>query len=340
MTLAPGQRYVTFVQDDEPPLKAGQYTITVHQKATSQPEPNDFQATRTFAVGGERFRIDPAEIAGVFPPDLANGEYEGALPHVLFNRRTLPWERTSVPADTTASWLAVLLFDDADAPTAVKRTAKELVPDGDVITIAGSTVTGVGAMPGDYVSYPGLTKLDYGETPDDECLTIDLDADTFSNVAPSAADLHYLAHIRESDTVDSHDTPQPTSSLAVLLGNRVPLSDQRSHAYLVSLEHLESLLPSEDGTRSANLKAKTVRLLTYRWWTFTANTMGETFVGLLESLNRLPPGQAQQLTSLQVPFSGPRPGSTRVQQAMNNQAAGGLAPDDAEVLVRNAYEMG
>ena len=339
MTLSPGQRFITFIQDAEPPLKTGQYTITAHQKALSQPEPNDFHTTRKFAVSGERFRIDPAEIAGVFPPDLANGEYEGALPHVLFNRRTLPWERDSVTGDGAAPWLAVLLFDDANAPTPVKRTAKELVPIHQVITVRGSKVTGVGAMPDGCVSYPGLTTLDYGESPDDDCMTVDIDAATFSQIAPSVADLHYLAHIREADTVDTHDTPQATSSLAVVLGNRVPLADQREHAYLVSLEHLESLLPGEDGTRNPNLTATTVRLLTYQWWTFTANTMGETFTGLLGSLNR-PAPEHEKLTSLQVPFSGSRPGSTRVQQAMNNQAAGTLQPGDAEVLVRDAYEMG
>lgn len=341
MTVAPSHRLVTFIQDDEPPLKAGQYTITAHQKATSQPEPNDFHATRTFAVAGERFQIDPAEIAGVFPPDLANGEYSGALPHVLFKRRTLPWERTSVAADTAAPWLAVLLFDEGEAPTPVKRTASDLVAVGTTITVAGSSVTGIGALPTGFASYPGLSTLDYGETPADECMTIDVDAQRFSGIAPSAADLHYLSHIRESDTVDSHDTVEASTSLAVVLGNRVPLDDQRAHAYLVSLEHMGPLLPAEDGTQSAALTATTVRLVTFRWWTFTANTMGETFVGLLEAVNSPPPpGQAKRLTSLQVPFSGARAGQAQVQQAMNDLAAGKLADGDAEVLARNAFAMG
>jgi hypothetical protein len=334
-------RVVTFIQDDEPPLKAGEYTITAHQKAPSQPEPNDFSATRIFAVAGERFQIDPAEIAGVFPPNLGNGEYSGALPHVLFNRRTLPWERTSVAADTAAAWLAVLLFDDGDAPTPLKKTAKDLVPAGTTITVYGSSVTGVGALEAGIASYPGLTKLDYGETPDDECMTIDVDAQLFSSIAPSVADLHYLSHLREADTIDSHDTVEASKSLAVVLGNRVPLDNQRAHAFLVSLENMGPLLPAEDGTRSANLTAATVRLVAFRWWTFTANTMGETFVGLLEAVNSPPPpGQTKRLTSLQVPFSGPRPGESQVQQAMNDQATGKLLDGDADVLVRNAFAMG
>src|SRR5579862_2214493 len=104
-----GRRLVTFIQNDKPALKDGEYTITVTQD-TNQEAPSSFQASRRFAVAGQRFSLDPSELAGVFPPDLAVGELSGVLPHVLFNRRTLPWERTSVPGDASAPWLAVLLL--------------------------------------------------------------------------------------------------------------------------------------------------------------------------------------------------------------------------------------
>jgi hypothetical protein len=337
------QRKVTFIQYDEPGLKAGEYTITVTQ-ATNQVDPkvpDSFTVTRQFAVAGERFSIDPAELAAVFPPDLAVGELSGVLLHVLFNRRTLPWERTSVPGDAGAPWLAVLLFNDGQQPTPTQRSAKDLIAAGTPITVAGSTVTGVGALPAGMMSYPSINPLDYGESPDDSCTTIDVDVALFSALAPAAADLPFLAHIRETDTVATVDTTTDVSTLAVVLGNRVPPDDVPAHAHLVSLENMGSLLPDTQGNASPALNGVTaVRLVTYRWWSFTASKDAATFQALLESVNAPPPGQAGTLSSLQLPFLGSRPQPGQVQQAMNDQAAGSLVGDDAAVLAHNAFALG
>lgn len=339
--LAQGERLITFIQYDEPALKAGEYTLTATQK-TNQPAPHDtFSATRRFAVVGQRFQLAPADLGALFPPDLAVGELSGDLPHVLVTRRTLPWERSSVNGVAAAPWLAVLLFDAAEAPKPVKRTAADLIAEKTTITVTGSTVTGTGAMPAGTVSCPGLNPLDYGEAPDDVCMTIDVDVATFSALAPTAADLPYLAHIRETDTVDTHDTVTESEQVAVVLGNRVPLDATAAVAFLVSLENMGPLLPDDAGSPSAGLAgASTVRLIAYRWWTFTADTGGATFQALLEGVNAAPPGQAGVLNSLQVPFTGPRPTGAQVQDAMDDQAAGTLQPGDAQALAHNAFALG
>lgn len=338
-TVAPEHRLVKFIQYDEPALKAGEYTISASQ-ATNQQTPT-FDATREFAVAGERFSLDAAEIAGVFPPDLSVGELSGDLPHVLFNRRTLPWERASVATDASAPWLAVLLFNEGQAPTPQRSTAKDLITLGATITAPRSTVTGVGALPAGFLSYPSINPLDYGETPDDACMTIDVDAKLFSAIAPAALDLAFLAHIRETDTLDVHDTIKATTSLAVVLGNRVPHDDLAAHAYLVSLENMGPLLPDAQGNPASGLAGiTTVRLLTYRWWSFTASTAGASFQALLEGVNAVPGGQVGALSSLQAPYLGARPTAAQVQQAMNDQAAGNLTPADAAVLAHNAFGLG
>lgn len=334
------ERLVTFIAYDEPALKDGEYTITAIQD-TNQEAPGTHQQTRRFAVAGERFSIDPSELNAVFPPDLSTGQLDGDLPQVLLNRETLPWERTSVPGNAAAPWLAVLLLDEAVAPKPVTRTAKELIPAGQEITVAGSTVTGVGAMPTGIASYPGINPLDYGQGPDDACATIDLDVATFSAVAPTASDLPLLAHIRQTDTVDGVDTTQPSVSYAVVLGNRVPQPGTQSHAYLVSLENLGPLLPADDGTPSPGWQgATTVRLITYRWWSFTATDGAATFESLLEGVNAVPAGQDGILSSLQLPFLGPRPDAGQVQTAMNHQAAGSITAADAAVLAHDAFALG
>jgi hypothetical protein len=292
-------------------------------------------------VAGERFSFDPSELAAVYPPNLAVGELSGVLPHVLVNRRTLPWERTSVVSEPCAPWLAVLLFDDGHQPTPKSCTAKDLIPAGTVITVEGSTVTGTGTMPPDHASYPSINPLDYGETPDDACMTIDVAAAAFSAIAPAAVDLPFLAHIRETDTVDDHDTVEASTSVAVVLGNRVPADNVTAHAYLVSLENMGPLLPDAQGNPAPGLAGvSTVRLVTYRWWSFTASTEGASFQALLEGVNAVPPGQAGVISSLQLPFSGARPTPAQVQQAMNDQAAGNVSADDAAVLAHNGFALG
>ncbi|ADB50991.1 hypothetical protein [Conexibacter woesei] len=335
------EREVEFVQYDVPPLRSGTYTVRVEQ-TVNQAAPNHFPITRQFAVAGERFALDPADVAAVFPPDLANGEYSGALPHVVLTHPTLPWERTSVAGDTAAPWLAVLLFDDADVPEQRTRTAADLIRLDEPITVRGSRATGLGRLPSGTLSYPGINPLDYGERPDQECTTIDLSADLFSRVAPSARDLPYLAHIRRSDTLDVEDTAAAIVDRALVLGNRVPQDDARAHAMLVSLEHLGPLLPADDGTKSAAFgDARAIRLTVLRAWSFTATTMGETFLGLLEQLNAPPEDRARRVSALRLPYrEGAAPRPAAVAAAMAAQADGTLDAGGARVLVDNAIGMG
>ena len=125
-------------------LRADRYETVPEQT------PGTFPAAATFVVQGERFTIAADEIVSVFPPALANGEFAGALPHVVFSRRTLPWERSLRNNDKTVAeypWLAILVFDDATAPTPTKVTAKDLVPMDTPITVTESPVKGAGNFP-------------------------------------------------------------------------------------------------------------------------------------------------------------------------------------------------
>ena len=203
----------------------------------------------------------------------------------MLSRRTLPWER-SATGDAGAPWLALLLFDDSQAPAPMAQAVKDLIPTGTAITAAGGAVTGTGTLPAGFASYPGINPLGYGETPDDACTTIDVEAAVFSAIAPAAADLPFLAHIRETDTADAQDATQATNSLAVVLGNRVPQDGVTAHAYLVSVENMGPLLPDADGNPAAGLAGvTTVRLLTYRWWSFLATGAAASFQALLEGVN-------------------------------------------------------
>ena len=350
-------KLVKFIQCDAPPLKNGKYTITI-KEAVNQLQPNEFSATMKFAVTGARFAIETEDINCPFPPDLANGEYSGVLPHIVLNRRTLPWERASIPSSEVAPWLAVLLFNDDECVLTQKEgvtdvvpdgkhvvtqklTAKALVKKGSDITVDGSSVSSKGELPEDYLSYPGINHLECGESPDDPCTVIDIPLELFNRVAPAAEDMQYTAQIREVDTTNTVDHTDSTIQYAIVMGNRVAKDNAKSQVFLVSLEKMGDYLPGSDGTSSPHIPAGTthLRLITYYHWSFTANAMGETFQGLARNLNKGPDG-SQGLTSLQYPFSGTPPARERVEIAISHQASGTLTSEDAEVLVNNAFSMG
>lgn len=338
---------VVFIQNAIPPLRDGTYTLTATHTVPGQ-DPGSFSATSTFIVQGERFSIAATEIDSVFPPNLANGEFDGVLPHVVLTRCTLPWERT---IDTPGSgqhypispWLAVLVCNEADAPPLRSVTVQDLVPLGTPITVIESTDKGTGTLPATTLSYgaPLLGQLGYGESPTGACTVIDLPKDVFNRVAPAAADLQYLAHVREVDTTDGADSDTSSTQCAVVVANRIPPSDGVCRAYLVSLEGMADYLPSGDGTPSASIPnaIDTVRLLAYRSWSFTTNDMDQTLEQLLTNLNAPPPG-GTRITTLALPLSGTAPTATQVAQAMANQAAGTLTATDATVLVQNALQLG
>ncbi len=333
----PVQKNLTFIQYDIPPLKSGEYTITATQ-TVNQIQPNSFSASKSFAVPGNRFQLNGDDIVSVFPAPLANGEFTGVMPLVMLQRQTLPWQRTSVFSEEDAPWLAILLFEEADAPTVQPATAADLFPTGTTITVAGSTVTGQGTMPSGFVSYPDINPLDYGQTPSDPCSIIDLSAELFSKVCPSATDLPFLAHIRETDTYDTYDSTETVDKKAIVLGNRWPTANADAYAFLVSLENMGDLLPNNDGTQSPNLPAgSTVRLICFRTWRFFANDLDEKFQSLCENLNKNAEGTLG-LTTLRLPAATPDP--TAFAAAVKDQATGALTPADADVLVQNGLCLG
>lgn len=334
------EKLITFIQNDEPPLKADEYTLTVTQ-TTNTALPNSFQTIRQFAVSGARFSFTSGEIDSVFPPNLADGAFDGCLPSVTFNRRTLPWERYLEAGNETAPWLAVLLFDDATKPALVKRTAADLIPLGKPITAYGDpSVKGTGALPAGTFASPGLNPLEYGETPEDICTTIDVPIATFSAIAPGVADLEYLAHIRQVDTIDTVSNEDEMTRFSVVLGNRIGQNNKASRAFLVSLENLGAYLPGDDGTPATFPEGTTtLRLICYRSWQFTANTSDQDFLALLENLNAPGPGNIL-LTNLQYPSGQPLPAASAVQSALTSQAAGTLTDDEARTLALNAFGQG
>src|SRR4051812_17576595 len=87
------------IQCFTPPLVAGVFDVTVHQKITRDGEEisagNNISKTLQFGVDAARFTLNSGDVYSVYPPvNPPSGNYSESLPHVVFTRRTLPWERT------------------------------------------------------------------------------------------------------------------------------------------------------------------------------------------------------------------------------------------------------
>lgn len=344
----PVNGFVTFVEYDIPALQPGAYEITVDQNVEISGEavsPGVASANVKFAVKGERFVLNNSDIYSVFPQDLASGEFSQILPHVIFNRRTLPWERSSIPGKDNVTWLAVLLFNENESPpTPQNLTAQALVGKTQLMSIYDSkgdrtTTTSYGTLPDStYFSYPGINNLDYGEAVDTPCSIIDIPIDTFNKIAPAQEDLPYLAHYRTISTTNAPDIDQGSLEYAIVVSNRVSASNTNSYAYLVSLEGMGPYLPSSDGSSSLPAGTHTVRLIVYYHWKFFANSLDETLETLLENL--VPQTGQSGVSSLQYPIDQSAPTSAQVETALQDQQGGKLSQADANILVLNALNMG
>lgn len=116
---------IRFYDNYEPPLDAGDYVISVQQRVRSRAGEPDLDRTfpaavpagtqpvpltQKFSVVAPRFALDPSDVHSSFPPDSSSGAFEQNLPHVLLNKRALPWERYLVEGNKATPWLALLLL--------------------------------------------------------------------------------------------------------------------------------------------------------------------------------------------------------------------------------------
>ncbi|HEX3424505.1 MAG TPA: hypothetical protein VHT30_00125 [Acidimicrobiales bacterium] len=272
---------IVFYEYFPPPLESGDYTVTVSQRVKSTDKDKSFDDTFTtslsFAALGPRFSLPPGYLNAVFPPDTAQGEYSAVAPHAVFPIATLPWQRAAKEATTRYPWLALLTFDQDDPPPPIHTgTIDDLQKPADGI-----------------VSYPGLAKLDYGESASDPVLFVDCPATLFSAIAPGLDELPWLAHGRTIEAgraerkPDVNDEP-PGVEYSVVVSNRLPAPGHKSVCYLVSLENMGDLLPPKVLTMAF------VRLAVVATWSFASQPLGETFREYFQNLDRTP-------ATLQIP---------------------------------------
>ena len=313
---------IQFVEACHPPLTAGEYKAGMSQvikasKDSDVPWNSDpYLSSLVFSVDAPRFTLNPADIHSVYPPVNADGKFSNALPHVVFTRRTLPWERTldgKAPEFGKAfpAWMGLILLTEAELkdsqtgrtrenlsmPVFSKETdsllmprdrTKVLVPNLGQYGDSGSSDADVIYRCQKWAREKWQYENDAGgdnRSDDDRkkasCLTIDLPAELFKAIAPRYDDLNYLAHVRQIDTGDKEVLGiNDKGWFSLVIGNRMPQAGQRHHAFLVSLEGYQDRLKENWNPEPG----QQVRLAVLGTWSFTC-TAPTDFKTLMDCLN-------------------------------------------------------
>jgi hypothetical protein len=337
---------IQFFDNFMPALEDGTYHITVTQEVnevvdsttnTTQPLTEPYVQEQYFTVQGPRFTLAASEVYSVFPPQNSLADYTGVLPHIVLNKRTLPWERTLDglnPNSDNQPWLALLLFeageiivDDSPPGTGSGSSTKaQSLPLDEVINLPlGGAILG-----------PQNIVLDPGETtspPAGNCLVIDILPETFLAIAPQLRELPFLAHAREVNTGNKEILGIDADGwFSVVVSNRtaigcVPQSPGGAGtlniAHLVSLEGLQSYLPDATGTNASIPKnIERVRLVSLASWTFTCFSTGLNFRNLMQNLS---------VGALRLSEHASPP---------NFSPSAASLPVDAHAIVQSAYQLG
>lgn len=216
---------VQFIENDQPSLQSGAYTVTVSQTLSHSEIGSDtrFSSTRTFHVEGDQFSLNPQTVYSVFPAASSRGSYTNVLPSIILKRSTLPWERRAAlpawekkaPADASAKsqnseapWLALLLFHEGEVAQPEVVTVGELSPPPQ--------------------ASPTQTK-------EDPVSLLKIPTELLKKLLPSVADLKLLSHVRKGTHEDGSEI-----ELSVVIGSRVPKPGINA-VHLVSLEYFFGL---------------------------------------------------------------------------------------------------
>lgn len=252
-----------------PPLTAGEYSlnskITVKDgKGGARVNTSFDNNSLTFHVSAPRFNLEPGLINSVYPPASSVGVYHLSLPHIIFNRKTLPWERT-IKGTEPFPWLTLLLLSS--------REIKEHKVT--VSTMKASQLTNKGVNTDLVV--PAIEPEIWEN--DDDVNVVELPLTLFKNICPLKEELPFLAHTRQIDMSlkeSGSGSTNPKGWFSVIVGNRLPQKNMDNSVFLVSLEgHDASLTPAADNSQI-------IRLVVLKQWKFLEQ--GYTFGELCNQL--------------------------------------------------------
>lgn len=262
----------------KPALMEGRYEIEATVDADVG-EKIHFTEKKEIVVSSRRFRLLPDEIYSVYPPADGSGEYGGCIPHVVFNRDTIPWEREMF-RDTqgkSCPWMMLLLLAEGEDCKREEMTIAEALKGRE------NPMIYMGKDPD--VPEEGMEKNT------DSCVVADLSAELAASVLPEREEAELLAHGRLVSLEDKvTDTSVKSGWFSCLAANRYvdegARKSRRYQACVVSLKGFEELLEAEgmEKKRSCLSGAGIVRFFVLYEWGFTSTASPYSFPGIIRGL--------------------------------------------------------
>lgn len=296
--LLPGE--IQFFDAFEPGLNDGTYRIDVSQTVTATGA--TIQPTfQKFVVQGPRFSIDPTDVHTQFPPNGATSVFEDVLPHIVLNKKLLPWERHIPGLVDTVPWLALLVFQQGEllGDMGGGNYAQTLT----VQQLLATDTTGTVRKP-----IPTARSVSADELAL-QCQAITFNSALFAQLAPTARELPLLAHVRQVNTGNKASSNQNDDGwFSVVVANRFPQAGTATAAsknivHLVSLEGFGDLLGGNTPTAPTQPQ---IQMVTLASWTFSCLAdPSQTFGGLAQNLAYDSSGQWRSAASqiLRLPFT-------------------------------------
>lgn len=264
---------VVFAKKISSPLAKGNYIVGVSQSTQNIKDCKIANAQLKITVSCDSLSISKDEIYSVYPPDNSVGTFNLVIPHVVFKRRTLPWERYIVGGKSEAEykelpWLALMIFDeneDAKYRTmSQKETFKELSR---------------------YYSTLPVKE----EITEENCNVLDIEAQLFHAVCPRKEDLIYMSHAKGVNLDDKvTDSTVIDSWFSCAIANRYlegAFEESVKHtAYVVSLEYFGEYL---DKTQEERVHMEDTRIIVpvLYSWNFYLKTEDFDFASVFKKLN-------------------------------------------------------
>ena len=292
---------VSFSPDHQPPLTSGDYTITVEQSVVDKLTNHPFSAIQVFSVLGPRFDLLPQDIYSVFPPNGSRGDYSNALPHIMFNRSTLPWERKSCQVTESGSaknvsWLILLVFYEEEIknnqvlPPEIVKVQEITQKESNFKWKSIPKLVSMGGIITDLNVWIPQFPVEKAQNETDKVAVIDVRVDLLRNILPSLNELKSLSHVRYKTKNQNNKQDNEQEEFSTIIANRIAKKDfgkeSSTVVHLISIEdqYSEAGFSYPDLEKSEDTN-NYIRFVSLKNWTFSCQDSKYQFQNILNNVN-------------------------------------------------------
>lgn len=241
-----------------PGLALGSYALRLKQQlADSDASLATDEQRLVVTITAPRLRFDDEdEVHASFPPAGGAANYHYTLPHLVFKRRALPWERK---VGASSPWLALIVLSEAELVSDARITAmpaQGLAPDSDGVLRP--------------VLDPPLDE----EARAQPITVVELSEALFRQLCPTLDELPALTHVRQVDAQHKADAGGGRQDFAVLMAKRFPMRGNNT-ALLISLEGWDTWLAATTADEKVRVRAAVL----HSWRFASVEDGGGTFKG-------------------------------------------------------------